>query len=304
MPLVYLFLILLLTGFVLSVFLWLGTVWLQGYVYSEPAGGLAWRAPAAGAAVMVFLALWCLLDYRLADPAAEDLPLDTLWNFSPTETYPRKPWPYFWSVRNGKETQYFRQESAQAGGGARYIDRATNKPWAFESNGIVQAVIIPEGDKKVRFDLDMPGGKFKPGDRPRYKEDGGQNRVLTEEDIQAGQVTHFRFGLMVANVVLNLLHLGVWFACFWLLLRFQWPHALGLAAAFWVLTMFALFPPLLYQTKQAVKARPAPASQRAEAPRRFGPGDARHSAGTSPVAPATCTGNRKTDASRSAMSCG
>jgi hypothetical protein len=263
MALVYLLLILLVIGFAVAVFLWLGTVWLQGYIYNEPTGGLAWRAPAAGGAVMVFLALWCFLDYRLADPAAEDLPLDTLANFSPTETYPRKPWPYFWSVKNGKETQYFRQESAQAGGGARYIDRATNQPWSRESNGLVQAVIIPEGDKKARFDLDLPGGKFKPGEPARYKEDGGQHRVLTEGDVVTGQTSRFRFGLFVGNVLLNLLHLGVWFACFWLLLRFQWSHALGLAVVFWAVTMFAVFPPLLYQTKQAVKARTPTATQRA-----------------------------------------
>jgi hypothetical protein len=267
MALVYVLLILLLTGLVLSVLLWVGTAWLQGYIYNEPAQGLSWRAPAAGAAVMAFLALWCFLDYRLAEPATEDLPFDTLWNFSPTETYPTKPWPYFWSVKNGKETEYRRQESVQAGGGARYLDPATKQPWSRESNGLVQAVIVPDGDKKVRFDLDLPpGGKFKPGEPARYKEDGGQHRVLTENDVLTGQVSKFRFGLFVGNVILNLLHLGVWFACLWLLLRFQWPHALGLAVVLWVVMMFGVFPPLLFQTKQAVKAR-ATASQRAEAGR-------------------------------------
>jgi hypothetical protein len=270
MALVYLLLILLLVGFVVAVFLWLGTLWLQGYIYSEPAQGLEWRAPAAGAAVMVFLAVWCFLDYRLADPAAEDLPLNTLWNFSPTETYPSKPWPNFWSVKNGKETEYVLRKSGQTGG-VRYVDPSTNQPWSRESNGIVQAVIIPEGDKKVRFDLDLPGGKFKPGEPARYKEDDGQHRVLTEDELLTGQMSRFRFGLLVGNIVLNLLHLGVWFACFWLLLRFQWPHALGLAVVFWALMMFAVFPPLLFQTKQAVKARASAASQRAEAPHRFAP---------------------------------
>jgi hypothetical protein len=271
MALVYLLLILLLIGVVVSVLLWVGSAWLQGYVYSEPSQGLAWRAPAAGAAVMVFLALWCFLDYRLADPAAEDLPFDTLWNFSPTETYPPKPWPYFWSVKNGKETEYRRQESAQAGGGARYLDPATRQPWSRESNGLVQAVIIPEGDQKVRFDLDLPGGKFKPGEPARYKEDDGQHRVLTENDVEAGQMSRFRFGLLLGNVVLNLLHVGVWFACLWLLLRFQWPHALGLAVVLWVVMMFAVFPPLLFQTKQAVKAGAASAGQRAAVMPLMGP---------------------------------
>jgi hypothetical protein len=265
MPLVYVFLMLLLTGLVVAALLWAGTAWLQGYIYNEPTQGLVWRAPAAGAAVMAFLAVWCLLNYRLADPAAEDLPFDTLWNFSPTETYPAKPWPYFWSVKNGKETEYTLRKSPGGTGGIQYVD-SRNEQWRrADSNGLVQAIIVPDGDKKVRFELDLPpGGKFKEGEPARYKEGEGQHRVLTENDVLAGQMSRFRFGLFVANVVLNLLHLGVWFACLWLLLRFQWPHALGLAVVFWVVMMFVIFPPLLFQTKQAVKARAASAGQRAE----------------------------------------
>ena len=33
---------------VLMVVLGAGTLWLQGYIYSEPAADLYWRAPAAG----------------------------------------------------------------------------------------------------------------------------------------------------------------------------------------------------------------------------------------------------------------
>jgi hypothetical protein len=253
---------LLVVGFAVAVFLWLGSVWLQGYVYSEPAAGLGWRAAATGGALMLFLAIWCFLDYRALRGGAADLPLDTLARFSPTETYPVTHWKYFWAVKKdaaGKEVEskYVWEPVGRFGAG-QYIDQETHKPWSREANGLTQAVLIEENGQKVRFNLELPpGGKFKADEKARYVEDDGEHRVLTEDDVRTGQMTRFRFGLFVANIFLNLVHFALWFVCFWLLLRFQWPHALGLALVFWVVTMFAVLPPLLDQTKAAAGARPA-----------------------------------------------
>jgi hypothetical protein len=101
-----------------------------------------------------------------------------------------------------------------------------------------------------------PGGKFKPDEPARYVEEGGQHRVLTEYDVQRGQVTRTRRGLLLGYFLLNVLLLAVWFTGLWLLLRFQWPHALGLAVVLWVATMLVILPVLTSRTKQAVDARP------------------------------------------------
>lgn len=257
MPLVYLVLVLLLVGFVLSGALWAGTLWLQGYLYSEPAGGLLWRAPAAGGAVMAFLAVWCFLNYRLGEPGTSELPFDTWWNFSTTETYPARPWPEFWSVKNGKETLYRLRTHPHAA--PEYIDPQTGRPWSRESNGIVEAVVVEEDGRKVRYQLDLPpGGKFKPDEPARYVEEDGQHRVLTEYDVQRGQLTRTRRGLLLGYFLLNVLLLAVWFAAVWLLLRFQWSHALGLAVVFWLATMLIVLPVLTSRTRQAVDAKPVP----------------------------------------------
>jgi hypothetical protein len=260
MQLLLLVLVLLLAGVVLAVFLWVGTVWLQGYIYSEPAGGLIWRAPAVGGAIVLFLAVWCFLNYRLAEPNTGELPLDTWWNFSPTETYPARPWPKFWSVKEGREIEYDRRTTPGLGGSTqyRYLDRDTNQPWTRESGGLVAAVIVEEDGQKVRFNLDLPGGKFKPGEPARYVEDGGRHRVLTEEDVQRGQQTRFRLMLFLGYVLLNLLFLAVWSACAWLLLRFQWSHALGLAVVMWLVTMLVIFPLLMTRTKAVIDQKPVP----------------------------------------------
>ena len=57
-------LILLLVWAGLVVLLWAGSVWFQGYIYSEPAPQLVWGAPVAGSALALFLALWCIIDYK------------------------------------------------------------------------------------------------------------------------------------------------------------------------------------------------------------------------------------------------
>ena len=62
----------------------------------------------------------------------------------------------------------------------------------------------------------------------------------------AGGCVFIFFTLLACQgVLLNVLHLGVWFVCLWLLLRFQWSHALGLAAAVWLVLTLTFLPPLL-----------------------------------------------------------
>src|SRR5262249_37312211 len=57
-----LLLILVLIAVGVGVLLAAGTAVVQGYLYSEPTDGLEWRAPAAGAAVGLFFALWCAIE--------------------------------------------------------------------------------------------------------------------------------------------------------------------------------------------------------------------------------------------------
>src|SRR5262249_28925164 len=156
--------------------------------------------------------VWCFVDYRLADPAAQELPLDTLWDFSPTEYYPAKPFTQFWAVKNGQEVLYTRRQGGPFGG-TQYVD-ATGKPWSRESNGLLGAIIREDKGQKVRFKRDLPGGKFKLNELAVYREEGGR-RALTENDVQAGQMVRRRTGLLIANIVVNLLLLVLWFVLFW-----------------------------------------------------------------------------------------
>src|SRR5262249_49327532 len=117
--------------------------------------------------------------------------------------------------------------------------------------------IWEEDGKKVRFNLDLPkGGKFKEGELARFVEDGGQGRVLTEEDVRRGQQSRYLWSRLVVNLLLNGLFLVGWFLCLWLLLRSQWGRALGLAGVLWVVATLALVPVVLDRVR-AAKQPPA-----------------------------------------------
>jgi hypothetical protein len=227
----------LLLMFVLTVVLTGWTLWFQGYLYSEPADGILWRGPAAGGALTLFLVLWMALAYRAPGRYG------ALHEVSGSDTVEFKE---LWVVNDEGKEEHFRL-------GTRYGKQVPTRP---------AEVIVKEDGAKVSFKPERDAdGKFKVRkigdvDEPlRYLDDRG--RVMTED--QLGRVSVPRTGALLLNLLLNFLHLGAWFACLWLLLRFQWPHALGLAVAFWLVTTLFVVPPVLSKAE-------AVAAQRATAP--------------------------------------
>ena len=69
-----------------------------------------------------------------------------------------------------------------------------------------------------------------------------------------GIPTKFRFGRFVINLFLNFVHFVLWFFCLWLLLRFQWSHALLLAAVFWLVFALLVWPVLQDRVRRATAA--------------------------------------------------
>src|SRR5262249_13966928 len=162
---------------------------------------------------------------------------DTLFAFS---TYDTKDLDKFWSVRQNErgveEIPYKR--SRTSAGHTVYVDAAGN-PWKRSASGMMIAVEIEENGQRVRFNAPLtPDGKnfrfeqTRGIEQPmRYAEVGG-GRYMDERSV--GVVVQPRTGQLLGNLVLNFLHLVVWFVVLWLLLRFQWPHALGLAVCLWL----------------------------------------------------------------------
>jgi len=230
-----------------TVVIWGGTLFLQRYLYNEPVSQVFWRAPLAALALTVFYAFWIRLDYR--SPGTYNALFDYQ---APVED---EYFEQFWSVKNKREI-LFKRERRQ--GHTGYYDTEQHRQWRkSDTEGIMKAIIVEDTDgQKVRFEAETtPDGKFKtaPNQPARYVEVGGRGRVMTEEDI--GHLTRTLWGLRLANLFLNGFHLVAWFLCLWLLLRFQWSHALGLAFVAWLALTFFL-PTLFKKAEDTARAVP------------------------------------------------
>ena len=82
-PLLALFFILIVTAVSLTVILWAGTFFFQGYIYTEPSPGIVWQAPAAAALLTLGYTVWCLCIALNPNASPRNLPIDTILNFNP-----------------------------------------------------------------------------------------------------------------------------------------------------------------------------------------------------------------------------
>jgi hypothetical protein len=229
-------LILLLVGVGVFALLWSGSLIAQGYLYESTADDLVWRAAGGAGAVAVFLGLWCLLHAHGPET------FDSLFSFSTTDL---RVYDQIISVKeraNGLppvETVYTKR--VLPSGQIEYRDR-DGRPWRRSDSGRVVAIKVRDDDHECTFVPDPASldeqGNFR-SEAVVFVEEGG-DRTMTETDI--GKTFRTRPGRLVSNLVINGLHFAVWFAVFWLLLRYNWGHALGMAAAFWLATTLLVLP--------------------------------------------------------------
>jgi hypothetical protein len=258
-----LFLALLLVALAMLVLLWVGTLWGQGFFYDSPTDGIHWRAPAGAGALAAFFLLWMF--FERSHPNATD----TIFRFTSEQA---TDFDHFISVRKNEEgrEEEVRFDRFQLGSG--HIEFHDNKGsnWARSSSGMMVAIIVEDkdptgGDKPIRhrFDAEMDkDGKFAPrsaggvNQKLRYLEENG-NRFIVEDE--PGKVFSRRSGRFYLNLFINGAHFLVWFLVLWLLLRFQWAHALGFAFVCWLAMTLAVVPELLDRSRNAAPKKNPPA---------------------------------------------
>ncbi|HZV07991.1 MAG TPA: hypothetical protein VE999_23105 [Gemmataceae bacterium] len=242
-------LIVLVVFVVLSLLLAAWTLFFQGYIYSEPAEAIYWRAPAAGAALTLFLVIWIILDYRSIEKPGDEGRYRPLHEFSPRETERYDKLTI--TNQDRKKVQYTRQGNNQyvSQGGRRLPERPL-EIIATDKEG-QEHVFKPPTDEKGNF-------KVEKNQPLRYYEEGNPSRYMEEGYL--GQITIFHSGWLVMGLLLNFCFFIVWFVCLWLLMRFQWSHALGQAFVAWLISLFVL-PMLLTQAEKVRRERlPPPAA--------------------------------------------
>jgi len=240
-----LILILLVVWLLLGLLLAAWTLFFQGYIYSEPVSAIYWRAPAAAAALTLFLCFWIVLDYRSIEKRDEEgryQPL--LFSYKETETY-----QHLWIVNSdGKEEHYERRGNEYVRKDGRRLPTPGNKIIASHEVNGDKHVFEAERDVKGNF-------KVEKNQTLRYYDKDNKSRYMDNSSI--GQVSISHFSWLVMTLILHFGFLIVWFLSLWLLLRFQWAHALGLAVAFWLVMLFIL-PMILTKAENVRKERLPP----------------------------------------------
>lgn len=240
----FLLLIFVLTTLALMVALWVVTMFLQGYYYTEPTPNIAWQAPAAGAAIGGFITLWCLFIVNSKDVKPGNLPYDTILRFSPKVDLADEPAKELWAVRKGSSepVHYKLKKGVQAGQTSyRYHDVESGLPW---SAGATVSIQIKSGNDTYRF---LPRPPNTDLGYQEFADDTGWVMRVYSQDGPTGRPYSFRWGRFWGNLFLNFFHLALWFICFWLVLRFHPAHALMLSLVSWLIMTLAVLPLILEQ---------------------------------------------------------
>ncbi len=219
-----------------------GTSWFQGIIYTEPAAGLIWRGPAAAAVLAAFFALWGYIDFKYPRRYV------ALHEFTTTED--SKYFPKLEAVKGGTTSAY---TTAKDNNGRIYYRDHGGRQLPSRPD----AIIVEEDGEKVRFEPERDKqGKLKVerGSSLLYRDARG--RVMTEDYI--GRLSLSHSGWLVGNLLLNSVHLLVWFVCLWLILQYTWPHSIGLAIVFWLIMTILILPMLLHKVEAVADERSAP----------------------------------------------
>lgn len=261
-----LFVILLIFGVSLGVALFVGALFVQGYIYTEPSAQLRWGAPATGAALFLFVTFWSLIVvYSGSTPT--DIPFDVIWRFSPRVDKFRNPASELTAIRKGDKKETYKVHKSSPFPGATRSDYRSvrdGKPWNGDN---VEAIVIKSDEGDMRFER-VPEKQRVQGAYPQFNSGDGWEMTVYD-DGPTGLPSKFRPGRFIVNMFLNLLHLALWFVCLWLLMRFEWFHALIGAFVLWLICTMILLPMLLTFAAGVSQSRqvPAPAAARITADR-------------------------------------
>jgi len=173
----FLVLVFLISAASLIVLLWVGTLFFQGYIYTEPTRGIYWQAPAAGGILALFITLWCLIALNSADPATLEVPYGALFTFSPKVEKYKKDAKEIWVIdhKNKKPQKYELGRD-----GKRYRQAVTGGTFPRAK---VEAIILKDEGGESRFE---PASTPEGSDYTEFRDaEGWVLRVYSEGPLPA-----------------------------------------------------------------------------------------------------------------------
>jgi hypothetical protein len=234
----------------LFVLFWGLAVLLQGYLYNEPATRLPARAAVAALIVGGAIGVWTYANAK-SDRKGKYGPLHDFDSTTMTDVYEFVAVRKYPGVKGPdgqpkEEKATFRRPEGQRT--AAFVDEKDGKAYfPSTSNYVTVAFEVKAVDGKVgRFDAvtdpkDPKGLTYLPD--KRFAEKGTKRHM---DGDAPGAVYSPSTKVMIFALLLNVLNYVAWFVAFWLAMRFAFPHAVGLAVVFGLLTMLVAGP-LLFE---------------------------------------------------------
>jgi hypothetical protein len=252
-------LILLVVGITLGIALFVGGRFVQGYIYNDPSPQLAWGAPATAAALFLFYTAWCVA-VALTTPTPDDAQYHVIWSFTTTVNQFPTPVKDLWAVRKGGKTEHYVLKKVVMFKGqsrSQYRSAETDKPW--NDTNLEAIEIRPAGSTPIRYSRTTEAR----GAYAQYTSDDGW--VITDRDGPAENPEKSRLGRLLLFLFLHVMQVTILFVCLWLLMRFQWGHALVAAVILSAVSSLILLPMLVGYATDVSRARHAPAERVAHA---------------------------------------
>jgi hypothetical protein len=230
----------------LTVLIWIAAFFFQGYIYTQPSPYLFWQAPAAAILLVLGFSIWCFSIALSEKASPTNIPVDTLFRFNPHIDMFERPAPRLWAItvdtskpadqRKEAEVLYVSRRDSQT---QFHYEDTSVKPRPWQGKGVIAVEIETPDGARMRFEPAQVGL----GEYPRYVSKEGWIMPVFESGPN-GLPQKFSVGRMSLNLLFNFGHLLAWFLGLWVILRFQWSHALGLAIVAWV-AMTLIFLPML-----------------------------------------------------------
>ena len=250
----------------LTVVLWAGTYFFQGYIYTEPSPGIYWQAPAAALLLTFGYAIWCATIAYSAEARVTNIPINVFWKFSPHEDMLKSPADNIWAIKPGRnkeghatnEDRVLYTRSTSHDGSKQTFQYKDPYGRTWQGRDVIALEIEvedksnPEQKNKMRFDLAASDVEDY---RNFVSSDGWTMREWNKDGRPSGLPERFRLSRLLLNLFFNAAHLVLWFLGLWLILRFQWSHALGFAFVMWLVFSIILLPMMLGNAAEVAESR-------------------------------------------------
>ncbi len=223
------------------------SLFLQAYLYNAPADKIYLRALVGGMAVALFLTGWTYINTR----ADRDNKYGAIHEFKPTGTTEVTK---FEAIRRNRAKIESTVAFSKTAGEKEFRSDVDKSPYRVNtSDYITVAFLIKEEGKTepTRFDAVLESELLYDSklEKKTFREKGGPRLI---EDDCIGVIVAPSGGVIFLAILINMLHIVVWFLVFWFVMKFTWPHALGLAAVLGiVITLVAV--PLVFNLHKPLK---------------------------------------------------